>query len=88
MSTPEIGDLWYRFRNGDHEAFATIFELYRKPVCRVIHRRLRHNRLIPRSITASDIFQDVFTSLMERSPQCPFATPEEFGAYLNQMAAN
>lgn len=75
-----LGELVERAQQGEHEAFAALFEHYNAPICRYLARLAGNDEL------GRDLAQDTFLHAWRSLPR--LRDGERFGPWLYQIATN
>ena len=77
---PTQGELVERAQQGEHAAFAALFERYNAPICRYL------TRLVGSAELGHDLAQDTFFHAWRSLPR--LRKGERFGPWLYQIATN
>ena len=75
-------DLIERFRRGDQDAFATLFEKYRRRLAVLIHYRLPPDKRHAEDV--DEILQETFLAAFEGLVQFEYRSP---GSFLNWLSS-
>lgn len=79
VAGPSDGELMQRYREGDQQAFATLYDRYRGPLFRFIRRQIDPG-------SADDLFQEVWTKVIQARDR--YEPKAQFNTYLFRIAHN
>lgn len=79
MADPSDSELMQRYREGDQQAFAALYDRYRGPLFRFIRRQID-------PASADDLFQEVWTKVIQARDR--YEPKAQFNTYLFRIAHN